>query len=178
MKFIFKILIGIVIFIICILGIFLIGIGYYNYEESKFYNIIIPKRLNFEKPIKSFNENQIDSLQKLNVNSEKLIVSGNGFFGYDFYMWHKPTEKGEIFIKAFELTQSIELSEKRLRTKTNNKITGLSNKFKLYRGNTIIEEGTFDNFYPVRFELWFKSEKTGKEKKLNEKNYVIDGWDR
>ena len=80
MKFIFKILIGIVIFIGCILGIFIIGIGYYSYEESKFYNIVIPERLNFEKPIKSFNENQIDSLQKLNVNSEKIIVSGNGFF--------------------------------------------------------------------------------------------------
>ena len=54
----------------------------------------------------------------------------------------------------------------------------IQDNYKLYEGNTVIDEGTFDNYYPTRFELWFKSESSGIEKKLTEKNYVIDGWDR
>jgi hypothetical protein len=51
-------------------------------------------------------------------------------------------------------------------------------EFELYKGNTVIEEGTFEKYYPVRFELWFKSAQDGTEKKLTEKRYIIDGWDR
>ena len=93
-------------------------------------------------------------------------------------MWHRPTEKGEIYIKAFELTQNIQLSEWKLSNRTRNKISELGDNYKLYDGNTVIVEGTFKNYYPTRFELWFKSESSEIEKKLTEKNYVIDGWDR
>ena len=32
-------------------------------------------------------------------------------------------------------------------------------------------------FYPVRFELWFISDKTGIEHKVLERKNIIDGWD-
>ena len=117
-------------------------------------------------------------MRNLNVEQEKILVIGNGYSGYDFYMWHKPSEKGELFIKAYELTKNTRLSEWKLNNRTKNKISELSNEYKLYEGRTVIDEGTFENFYPTRFELWFKSESSGIEKKLTEKNYVIDGWDR
>jgi len=149
-----------------------------NKENEKFHNIEITENLNFEKPIEFITNRQIDSLTKIKVTDEKIVVIGNGYNGYDFYMWHKPTEKGNLFIKAFELTQNIRLSEWKLNNRTRNEITELDNNYKLYVGNTVIDEGTFANFYPVKFELWFRQKNTKVEKKLTEKNYVIDGWDR
>ncbi len=177
-----KVVRKIFLIIAIIIGLVIISsigwFSYYSYQEYKFYNIKIPKNLNFEKPIKFPTKSQRDSVKKLKVNRDKLIVFGNGFIGYDFYMWHKPIEKGEIYIKAFELTQKVELSEWKLSNRTKNKITKLSNNYQLYEGSTVIDEGTFEHFYPTRFELWFKSEDSGIEKKMAKKNYIIDGWDR
>ena len=173
-----KIIFGLLILIGLFIGWIVIGLFAEDYEETKFYNIKIPKNLTFEKPIEFLTNQQIDSLKKITVTEEKIVVIGDGYSGYDFYMWHKPTEKGEIYIKAFELTQNIQLSEWKLSNRTNNKISELSDNYKLYEGNTVIDEGTFEHYYPTRFELWFKSESSGIEKKLTEKNYVIDGWDR
>ena len=169
---ILAIIIGIVI--ISFIGL----LSYDSYQESKFYNIEIHENLKFEKPIEFLTNSQIDSLKKLKVNDDKLIVIGSGYGGYNFYMWHKPIEKGDIYIKAFELTQKVRLSEWKLSNRTKNTITKLSNEYQLYQGSTVIDEGTFENFYPTRFELWFKSEKSDIEKKLTEKSYLIDGWDR
>lgn len=149
-----------------------------EYEESKFRVIKIPESLNFEKPIDFLRNGQIDSLKNIEVNEPMIVVIGSGYNGYNFYIWHKPTEKGEIYIKAFELTQNIRLSELHLMEGTKNNISELSKNYQLYESRAIIGEGTFENYYPARFELWFKSENSGIEKKLTERNYVIDGWDR
>jgi hypothetical protein len=173
-----KIIFGILILIGLFIGWIIFGLSTEDNEETKFYNIEIPNKLNFEKPIEFLKNQQIDSLKKIKVDNEKILIIGNGYSGYDFYMWHKPIEKGEIYIKAYELTQNIQLSEWKLNTRTKNTISELSDNYVLYEGNTVIDEGTFENYYPTRFELWFKSETSGIEKKLTEKNYVIDGWDR
>jgi hypothetical protein len=170
MKFLLKIAIGALIFIGCLVGVFILGISYDSYQESKFYNIKTPKNLNLEKTVENYNNQELDSLNKLNVKSEKLIIVGKGYSGYDFFIWHKPIEKGEIYIKAFEITQNIELSKEKLESRTKNRITELGKNYKMYKGSSLIYEGTFDEYYPARFELWFKSEKTGIEKKIVEKS--------
>ncbi|MFT5617213.1 MAG: hypothetical protein ACI85I_000429 [Arenicella sp.] len=162
-------------FFVCwILSVFLIE----DYKEAKFHNIEIPTNLKFEKPIEFLTYRQIDSLKNTEINEAKILLIGSGYSGYSFYMWHQPTEKGEIYIKVFELTQNIQLSELDLRKRTTNKISELSNGYKLYKGKTVIGEGTFENYYPTRFELWFKSKNSRIENKLAEKKYLIDGWDR
>ena len=172
----------IVFTILILFGLFLvwffIGLNEDNREESKFYNIEIPKKFEFDKPIEFLSNNQVDSLESINLNEEKILVIGDGYSGYDFYIWHKPVEKGELYIKAFELTQNVELSKTTLRDKTEIEITELGENHNLYVRNSLIYEGTFSNYYPVRFELWFKSKNQETEKKLTEKNYLIDGWDR
>ena len=174
-----KKIIAIILFlIVLIVGWFVFGFFAIENEETKFYNIEIPDSLNYNKPIEFLTNQQIDSLKKLKVLREKILVIGDGYSGYDFYMWYKPTEKGEIYIKAFELTQNVQLSEWKLSQRTNNEISELSDNFKLYKGKTVIDEGTFEHYYPARFELWFKSKSTGIEKKITGKRYVIDGWDR
>jgi hypothetical protein len=175
MKFLLKITLGTSTFLICFVGIGILSDKYYDYKESKFKNVEIPKNLNLKKTIENFSGKQIDSLNTINEN---LIIVGSGLTGYEFYMWHKPIEKGEIYIKAYEITQNIQLSKSELKNETKNKIEKLSNKLMLYKGITSISEGTFNNFYPARFELWFKSESSGIETKITEKSYLIDGWDR
>ncbi|MFV8226902.1 hypothetical protein [Christiangramia aquimixticola] len=176
-----KIIIGISTFIILII-VFVFWLFFEilndNEDDKIYYGIEIPENMKFDKPIEYLSFKQIDSLHNLKVEQEKILVIGSGYSGYDFYMWHKPDDKGKLFIKAFELTQNIQLSEWKLSTRTENEITKLENNYKIYTGSTVIDEGTFENFYPVRFELWFKSNQSGKEKKMTEKNYVIDGWDR
>jgi hypothetical protein len=69
-----------------VLGWIIIGLSAEDYEETKFYNIEIPKNLNFEKPIEFLTNQQIDSLKKITVNEEKILVIGDGYNGYDFHI--------------------------------------------------------------------------------------------
>ncbi|WP_348636566.1 hypothetical protein QLS71_015380 [Mariniflexile litorale] len=41
-----------------------------------------------------------------------------------------------------------------------------------------IYEGDWGKPYGARFEVWFKPDNGGKEVKLLEKNYIIEGWMR
>lgn len=178
MKILKIILISVGLLVLLAIGLFYGSIWYYSWQDSKFYNIEIPEGQKYQKPTEYLNNKQVDSLQALIVDSENIEIIGTGYGGYDFYMWHKSTEKGEIYIKAFEITENQRLSEWKLTNRTKNKITELSDDHKLFTGRTVIDEGTFEKYYPARFELWFKSAKDGTEKKLTEKSYLIDGWDR
>lgn len=151
---------------------------FYDYPQDSFSNIKIPKNLNFDKPIESLTNRQIDSLENKIVNEEEILVIGNGYNGYEFYVWHKPTELGTLYIKAFELTQNIQLSKEKLTSRTSHQINQLDTKFNLYKSKTVIDEGTFEKYYPVRFELWFKPKASDDERKVKKVYYVIDGWDR
>lgn len=171
-------MISVGLLVLLAIGLFFGSIWYYSWQDSKFYSIEIPESENYQKPTEYLNSKQLDSLKYLTVDSEKIEIIGTGYGGYDFYMWHKPTEKGEIYIKAFETTKNQRLSEWKLTNRTRNTISELSDDYKLFIGRTVIDEGTFEKYYPARFEFWFKSEKDGTEKKLTEKSYLIDGWDR
>jgi hypothetical protein len=86
MKFLLKITLGTSTFLICFVGIGILSDKYYDYKESKFKNVEIPKNLNLKKTIENFSGKQIDSLNTINEN---LIIVGSGLTGYEFYMWHK-----------------------------------------------------------------------------------------
>jgi len=171
-------LISVGLIVLLAIGLLFGSIWYYSWQDSKFYDIEIPEGENYQKPVEYLNSKQTDSLKALKVDSEKIEIIGTGYCGYDFYMWHKPTEKGEIYIKAFETTENRRLSEWKLTNRTKNTITELSDNYQIFTGKTVIDEGTFEKYYPARFELWFKSAYDGTEKKLTEKFYLIDGWDR
>ena len=178
MKILKIILISVGLLVLLAIGLFFGSIWYYSWQDSKFYNIEIPEGENYQKPTEYLNNKEVDSLKALTVDSEKIEIIGTGYSGYDFYMWHKPTEKGEIYIKAFEITKNQRLSEWKLTNRTKNTISELSDDYRLFTGSTVIDEGTFEKYYPARFELWFKSANDEIEKKLTEKSYLIDGWDR
>jgi len=110
------------------------------------------------------------------------LVLRNGMQGgiYEATVWCNPGEKGTIYLKAFEITKGTPLSAKPLEVNSNC-IPGWSGNpreqffsamhFKIY-------EGEWGQFYGARFELWFKPDAGGSERKLLEKNYKIQGWQR
>jgi len=162
---------------------FLIGFLFLIYDEMRYENEISEiydhniTDFDFKKPIEYLTYSQIDSLNNLKVEKPKIEVVGTGYSGYEFYMWFKPKEKGELFIKGFELTENKQISKIKLYERTLNLIDSISDNILLFKGETTIDEGTFEKFYPVRFELWFKT-KDGNNKKITEKIFLIDGWDR
>ena len=178
MKTIKIILISIAFVTLIIVGLIIGSNMYYSWKDKKVDSVIIPTGVNYEKPIDYLSQRQIDSIEKMPVDTNKILVVGSGYSGYDFYMWFKPREKGELYIKAYAEINNIRLSKQKLTNRTKNNILKPSNKYKLYKGNSVIYEGRLGKYYPARFELWFKSEKTGKERKVAEKIYLIDGWER
>ena len=110
------------------------------------------------------------------------LVLRNGMQGgiYEAAVWCNPGEKGTIYLKAFEITKGTPLSAKTLEANSNC-ISGWSNDpreqyFSAMRFT--IYEGELGQFYGARFELWFKPDAGGPERKLLEKNYKIQGWTR
>ncbi|WP_156027019.1 hypothetical protein [Sporocytophaga myxococcoides] len=48
---------------------------------------------------------------------------------------------------------------------------------KIYEGAFTIYEGSSDDKYGSRIELWYQP-LNGKEYKVTERNYIIEGWTR
>ena len=156
-------------------------ISYVFYEirkDNEFGTYKVPAHLaHLQKPRKNLSTVQIDSLKHSMVGNEKIVVTGSGYNGYQFYYSHKKDEEGEIFIRGFESEREIELMKELLPERTRKAIKNANGEWNFYHSETPIHEGTFEKFYPVRFELWFKSKNGGKKYKLTDVEYLIDGWD-
>ena len=50
-------------------------------------------------------------------------------------------------------------------------------KDSIYSAEFTIYEGSWGDKYGARIELWFKPD-NGKEFKVNQKNYIVEGWMR
>lgn len=167
--------------VIAVIGIITVIVVTWNQinEDQNFGSYEVPENLaHVRKPLEGFSKTEIDSLRLLKPKTEKLLITGTGYGGYTFYYWHKSEQKGKIYIRGFESQREIELMETVLPKRTEKIITKSDGTYHLYSSETAMHDGTFEKFYPARFELWFESQ-NGKEKsKLTEIEYLIDGWDR
>jgi hypothetical protein len=101
-----------------------------------------------------------------------------GIYGVAFSL--NPGEPGVVYLKAFEVTQGTALSVDRLEAASETRMTWSSDpaeKFGAKSGFTIYE-GDWGKPYAARFEVWFKPDSKGPERKLAEKVYKIEGWQR
>lgn len=105
-----------------------------------------------------------------------------GNYKYDFYYGALPA--GEIFLRCYEATDGIRLSAKTAfgdRIYESSKVaidtTSYFSKLVNKQGFTIYE-GDWGDYYAARIEVWHKDAKTGKETKLMEKVYRVEGWMR
>ncbi len=107
--------------------------------------------------------------------------SQGGIYTYDFY--YDPLPAGEIYLKCFEVTEDIPLSEHSWPTPISKssrvEIQPTTSFSKLVdKQEFTIHEGVWGDYYAARIEVWFKDAATKQEKKLLEKVYRVEGWER
>ena len=94
--------------------------------------------------------------------------------------WVNPGEPGTVYLRAYEVTRKTRLSEDRLYESSNERVgwSGSPDELFLYNTHVTINEGDWGQPYAARFELWFKPESGTPERKILERNFKIEGWQR
>ena len=137
----------------------------------------IPEGLAYNHPL-STESDQSAAIDSLDTETYLQVWEElHGHYMYDLY--YGPLPAGDIYIRCFEATENIPLSEESILEEslvsrgTTTSFTQLVSrkKFRIY-------EGDWDDYYAARIEVWHKDASTQKETKLLEKVYRVDGWMR
>jgi hypothetical protein len=145
-------------------------------------NLKIPTNIQLNNPVDmGFDEHRPDSITNSHVTQTDFQLYNSFQPGlYEFEFWTNKIESGTIYLKAFEITQEYALSTDRLPERSSVKVFNPTDSIKKF-GTTsdfTIYEGDWGQPYAARFEVWFKPDNGGKERKLFNKNYKIEGWMR
>lgn len=101
-----------------------------------------------------------------------------GIYGVVYSL--NPGEPGSVYLKAFEVTNETPLSIERLEAKSKTRMTwsaDSSERFGAKAGFTIYE-GDWGKPYAARFEVWFAPDSGDPDRKLAERTFKIEGWQR
>ena len=111
---------------------------------------------------------------------EMYLVKGMQGGIYQVYAYVDPGEAGRVYLKVFEATKNTPLSTRRVRERSTEYIGWSDDPKELFFYNTEITvyEGDWGVYYPARFELWFRPASGKPERKLLEKIFKIEGWQR
>ena len=101
-----------------------------------------------------------------------------GIYGVAFSL--NPGEAGAVYLKAFEITQGTPLSEDRLEAASETRMTWSADPAENFgaKSGFTIYEGDWGKPFAARFEVWFKPDSQSPERKLAERIYKIEGWQR
>lgn len=99
---------------------------------------------------------------------------------YESEIWANPGQPGMIYLKAFEVTRNQRLTEDQLKERSNEWIGWSDDPAQLFLSNTnfTIYEGDWGKPYAARFEVWFVPDSGHGERKLFEKIFRVEGWQR
>ena len=113
-------------------------------------------------------------------NPEMILKDGMQPGIYRLYAWANPGEPGGVYVRAYEVTHETRLSEPDLSQSTSNTAQWSVNQDEQFRysAKTMIYEGDWGYPYAARFELWFKPSTGAPERKLVERVFRIEGWER
>ena len=145
---------------------------YFLFSPPDYYgaNKTIPKNIEIAIPIEK-------EPTKTELKKYDLILSSSFQPGiYNYYTAKKPTELGNFYIKAFEISSNDKLSEERIKISSKIKVENIESK--IYSGKFTIYEGSWGDKYVARIELWFEPSNKNKDYKIAERNYLIEGWMR
>ena len=129
----------------------------------------------------------LDSL----VVERGIVVVDYGQPGQYRYMANVPAipEKGKIYLKLYEATTNLPLSEHDVKTSTTllvepsdtSRIYKMTDKEPNRWNDTdefTIHEGSWGDYYAARVELWYQPESGSEEQLLHSVIYQIEGWSR
>ena len=143
----------------------------------------IPAGMEYSLPMESSDSIKVDTADS---GSWLRVYNGmqGGIYSYDFY-YDKPLPEGSVFLRCFEAVTDDPLSESSVSHKRS--VSGRTRQavkagegFRQLAGGKefTIYEGEWEKYYAVRVEVWFEAQKDGKETKLTEKVYRMEGWMR
>ena len=129
----------------------------------------IPENIDFSEPL--------DSLPTIkDFEKYDLILSNYAQPGiYKYYTDYQPKETGYFYIKAFEITSNDRLSGDRMEKRSKAEVDNL--KPQKRNGEFTIYEGNWGEKYGSRIELWYQPS-NGQEYKIEERNFIVEGWQR
>ena len=122
---------------------------------------------------------QMESADSLNIDSYLQIQNDiqGGMYLYDFYYGALPA--GEIYLKCYEVTENLPLSEERILEASKVSIEHSTSFTQLVsKQRFTIYEGEWGDYYAARIEVWHRDADTQHEQKLYEKVYRVEGWMR
>ena len=138
----------------------------------------IPEGMEYEIPL---NENAPVEVIVDGFSEKECLQVWNDFQGglYQYSFYYPELPDGDVFLRCFEVTENIELSTSRLRKASTVKVIDHT-EFGMIadKQNFTIYEGDWGDYYAARIEVWYKNARTGKETKLLEKIYRVEGWMR
>lgn len=138
----------------------------------------IPDGLEYNMPL-TYDSEQTAVVDSNNPDAFLQLWNGlqGGNYFYDFY--YGPLPAGEIYLRCYEVTENIPLSESRLQQATA-VVTDATTSFSqlVKHKEFTIYEGVWGEYYAARVEVWFKNAETSQESKLLEKVYRVEGWQR
>ena len=146
-----------------------------------------------EKEFSEFERDPKAALKRVRARSSKLasrligkdgqlfrLLTGMqpGIYGVVYSL--NPGEPGSVYLRAFEVTKGTPLSIDRLERASKTRMTWStepSERFGAKAGFTIYE-GDWGKPYAARFEVWFKPDSDKPDRKLAERIFKIEGWQR
>lgn len=176
---------GITICTITIIVFFaLVFMTMFGDKQNTFDNLELPKNVELDKPIDLLHGDDFEwlrpesTIQRNNFDFQLYNSFQPGLYEYDF--WTDKEMSGMAYLKVFEITQEVQLSKSSLTERSSIRIENTNGELKKYGtiNHFTIYEGDWGKPYGARFELWFKPDGESIEKKILEKNYVVEGWMR
>ena len=117
-----------------------------------------------------------------------LLAGGQGVYRYMVYL-PPMDEEGDIYLKMYEATTNLPLSE--VVVKNRSKIHILPSDtaiiYQMKENSSwsenmsealVIDEGSWEDYYAARTELWFRPTKGGEERLIYSKIFRIEGYSR
>lgn len=141
-------------------------------------NLTIPDNIEIYEPIGdgwNIRLNDISQHDKKEFDFEVYKSFQPGL--YEFDLWIGKIDSGTVYLRVYEITQNDRLSKDRLTKKSSIRVGNHTSDTRRFgtQDHFTIYEGDFGKPYAARFEVWYQPD-SGKERKLTEKNYIIEGW--
>ena len=169
-------------FLAIVVGLCLIAIaGIYNHDPYA-YSHPIPSDVEYSIPIDSMEPFENYYVNK-NDSTTWIQLRSNEIGNFHCKCFYPSLPTGEVFIRCYEVSTGEPLSVDRIESNTLTPVDSFDAEAFyempcILDKSFVIYEGAPFEYYVARLEVWFRSEDKKVERKLLEKNYKVDGWER